>query len=98
MRSVLSALAVAVQMISSATQNAKGSPLKYDRRIIIVTDGRGQMDTEDLDQISLKIKDAAAPIDIVLLGVDFDDADSSYKEEGKDSTKVYPCCHLIQTH
>lgn len=85
---VLSALAVAVQMIDRATQGAKGNPLKYDRRIIIVTDGRGGLDTSDLDQIAMKIKDTAAPIEVVLLGVDFDDAESGYKEEDKESTKV----------
>jgi hypothetical protein len=86
--SVLSALALAVQMIDKATQGKNGSPLKYDRRIIIVTDGRGVIDTADLDQIAAKIKDANAPIEVVLLGVDFDDAESGYKEEDKDDQKV----------
>lgn len=75
-------------MIDRATQGAKGNPLKYDRRIIIVTDGRGEMDTSDLEQIATKIKDLAAPIDLVLLGVDFDDPESGYKEEDKDNRKV----------
>lgn len=75
-------------MIDRATQGAKGDPLKYDRRIIIVTDGRGEMDTSDLEQIATKIKDLAAPIDLVLLGVDFDDPESGYKEEDKDNRKV----------
>jgi ATP-dependent DNA helicase 2 subunit 2 len=75
-------------MIDTATQGAKGNPLKYDRRVIIVTDGRGQMDTGDLEMMTAKIKDPAAPFEIVLLGVDFDDADVGYKEEGKDSRKV----------
>ena len=86
---VLSALAVALQMIDGATQGAKGNPLKYDRRVIIVTDGRGEMDTDDLEQITMKIKDPAAPIEIVLLGVDFDDDDSGYKEENKEPQKVH---------
>lgn len=85
---VLSALAVGIQMIDSATQGAKGNPLKYDRRIIVVTDGRGELDTEDLDQITMKIKDIAAPIEVVLLGIDFDDADSGFKEENKEPKKV----------
>lgn len=87
-KTVFSALAVAVQLIDRATQGAKGNPLKYDRRVIIVTDGRGHMDTEDLEQIVSKIKDVSAPIELVLLGVDFDDADSGYKEEDKSSQKV----------
>ncbi|KAF1938533.1 SPOC domain-like protein [Clathrospora elynae] len=85
---LLSALAVAVHMIENATKGTKGNPLKYERRIIIVTDGRGQMDIDDLDQISSKIKDEDAPFEIVLLGVDFDDPDSGYKEENKESHKA----------
>ncbi|KAF1842883.1 SPOC domain-like protein [Cucurbitaria berberidis CBS 394.84] len=85
---LVSALAVAVHMIDSATKGAKGNPLKYDRRVIIVTDGRGDMDTGDLEQIAMKIKDADAPIEVVLLGVDFDDADSGFKEENKETPKA----------
>jgi ATP-dependent DNA helicase 2 subunit 2 len=85
---VLSALAVAVQMIDSATQGKNGNPLKYDRRIIMVTDGRGSIDTNDLHQIAAKIQHPDAPIELVLLGVDFDDPDSGYKEEDKIAQKV----------
>lgn len=85
---MLSALAVAVHMIDNGTQGAKGNPLKYDRRVIIVTDGRGQMDTGDLEEMAAKIKDPAAPFEIVLLGLDFDDEDVGYKEEGKNAEKV----------
>jgi ATP-dependent DNA helicase 2 subunit 2 len=75
-------------MIDNATKGAKGNPLKYDRRVVIVTDGRGQMDTDDLEQMAMKIKDSDAPFEIVLLGLDFDDPDVGYKEEGKDPQKV----------
>lgn len=85
---VVSALAVAVQLIDSVTQNKAGKPLKYDRRVIVVTDGRGEIDDSDLDEIAMKIKDAEAPIEVVLLGVDFDDLEYGYKEEDKDDTKV----------
>ena len=81
-------MAVAVHLMDNATQNKAGKPLKYDRRIIIVTDGRGEMDGSDLEDIAMKIKDVEAPIEIVLLGVDFDDPDYGYKEEGKDARKV----------
>jgi ATP-dependent DNA helicase 2 subunit 2 len=87
-RTVLSALALAVQMIDGATQGKGGKPLKYDRRIIIVTDGRGSIDTDDLEQIAAKIRDPEAPVDLVLLGVDFDDPDNGFKEEDKSSQKV----------
>ncbi|KAH6633693.1 ATP-dependent DNA helicase-like protein II [Boeremia exigua] len=85
---LVSALAVAVHLMDSATQNKAGKPLKYDRRIIIVTDGNGEMDGDDLADIAAKIKDVEAPIEIVLLGVDFDDPDFGYKEEDKETTKA----------
>ncbi|KAJ4993687.1 Ku70/Ku80 N-terminal alpha/beta domain-containing protein [Stagonosporopsis vannaccii] len=85
---LISALAVAVQLMDTATQNKAGKPLKYDRRIIIVTDGRGEMDDGDLDDIAMKIQDVEAPIEVVLLGVDFDDPDYGYKEEDKNVTKA----------
>ena len=91
---MVSALAVAVQLMDTATQNKAGKPLKYDRRIIIVTDGRGEMDDGDLDDIAMKIQEVEAPIDVVLLGVDFDDPDYGYKEEDKDVTKVWLCHYL----
>lgn len=75
-------------MIDNATKGTKGNPLKYDRRVIIVTDGRGQMDTEDLEQMASKIKDPDAPFEIILLGLDFDDPDVGYIEETKESRKV----------
>lgn len=81
-------MAVAVQLMDSATSNKAGKPLKYDRRIIIVSDARGDMDTDDLEAIALKIKDEEAPVEITLLGVDFDDPDYGYKEEDKDASKV----------
>ncbi|KAJ4304499.1 ATP-dependent DNA helicase yku80 [Kalmusia sp. IMI 367209] len=84
---LISALAVAVQQIDGATTGKNGNPLKFDRRIIIVTDGRGYMDTSDLDAITNKLKSYEPPVEVVLLGVDFDDPDSGYKEEEKDSHK-----------
>lgn len=81
--------------MDSATQNKAGKPLKYDRRIIIVTDGRGEMDDGDLDAIAMKIKDDEAPIEITLLGVDFDDPDYGYKEEDKDAIKVMSALLLL---
>jgi ATP-dependent DNA helicase 2 subunit 2 len=76
-------------MIDTATQGKNGNPLKYDRRIIIVTDGRGSLDAADLQQIAQKIKQPNAEIELVLLGVDFDDPDSGYKEEDKEAQKVW---------
>lgn len=69
-RAVISALAVAIQQIDVATSGKNGKPLKFDRRVIIVTDGRGHMDTEDLDAIIGKMKTYDPPIKVVLLCVE----------------------------
>lgn len=66
---MISALAVAIQQIDSATTGKNGNLLKYDRRVIIVTDGRGYMDTADLGAIQAKVKSYDPPMEIVLLYV-----------------------------
>lgn len=43
-------------MIEKATKNAKGELLKYTRKIYIVTDGRGYLDTTGLEDIVAKMK------------------------------------------
>jgi ATP-dependent DNA helicase 2 subunit 2 len=82
---VLSALVVAIQMISKATTGKLG-PLKYTRRIVVVTHGYGSIDEEDLDHITSKIKEDG--IELTLLGVDFDDPEFGFKEERKNKEKV----------
>lgn len=47
----ISAVVIAIQMI---TKHCK--KLKYKRKIVLVTDGRGSMDAEDISQITEKIK------------------------------------------
>ena len=49
--SAISAIVIAIQMI---TKHCK--KLKYKRKIVLVTDGRGSMDAEDIDHITEKIK------------------------------------------
>lgn len=48
----ISALVVAIQMISTFCKK-----LKYERRIILVTNGRGAMDADDVEHIVKKIKE-----------------------------------------
>lgn len=43
-------------MIDAQCTNKAGKPLAYKRRIILVTNGRGRMDPDQLDQITSKIK------------------------------------------
>lgn len=77
----ISALAIAVGMISE-----KCKKLSYLRKIVLVTDARARMDADDLSKIVNKIN--ADNMEIVVLGVDFDDAEYGFKEEDKDSIKA----------
>ena len=56
----ISALVIAIQMI---TKHCK--KLKYKRKIVLVTDGRGSMDADDISQITEKIKSDA--IELVVM-------------------------------
>ncbi|KAI9816454.1 MAG: ATP-dependent DNA helicase II subunit 2 [Pycnora praestabilis] len=76
----ISALVVAIQTISTYCKK-----LKYRRQIVLVTNGRGPMDDSDVDEITKKIRQDN--MELVILGVDFDDADYGFKEEDKDATK-----------
>ncbi|KAJ9637209.1 ATP-dependent DNA helicase yku80 [Coniosporium tulheliwenetii] len=77
----VSALIVAIQMIAMHCRK-----LKYKRKIVLVTNGRGQMDFEDISGIISKMKED--DIELVVLGVDFDDAEYGFKEEEKDAVKA----------
>lgn len=82
----ISALVIAIQMIDAQCTSKAGKPLAYKRRIILVTDGRGRMDPDQLDQITSKIKQDST--ELVILGVDFDDAGYGFKEEDKHAEKM----------
>jgi len=77
----VSAIIVAIQMIERQCRK-----LKYIRRIVLVTDARTRMETADLGQITSKLKEDG--IELVVLGVDFDDAEFGFKEEEKDPIKA----------
>jgi len=77
----VSAIIVAIQMIERQCRK-----LKYTRRIVLVTDARTRMETADLGQITSKLKEEG--IELVVLGVDFDDAEFGFKEEDKDQIKA----------
>lgn len=76
----ISALVVAIQMISNTCKK-----LAYQRKIVLMTDACGAMQTDDLPSITQKLKDDG--IELVVLGVDFDDAEYGFKEENKDPVK-----------
>ncbi|KAG8625006.1 hypothetical protein KVT40_006757 [Elsinoe batatas] len=77
----ISALVIAIQLIE-----AHCKALKYIRRIILITNGMSPMDADDLADITGKIK--SEQMELVILGVDFDDAEYGYKEEDKPTIKA----------
>lgn len=79
----ISAIVIAIQMITKFTKK-----LKYKRKIVLVTDGRGTLDADPdgIAEIAKKIK--ADDMELVILGVDFDDPEYGYKEEDKDFEKT----------
>ncbi|CAM1505423.1 Fc.00g110600.m01.CDS01 [Cosmosporella sp. VM-42] len=72
----VSAIVVAVEMMDSFTKK-----LKWNRKIVLVTDGLGPIDADGIDHISKKMNDSN--IQLTVLGVDFDDPEYGFKEEDK---------------
>ena len=79
---VMSGLVLAVHMIGQ-----KCKQLKYKKRIVVVTNSRNYMDADEefLMQTISQIKEEK--IDLIIVGVDFDDAEYGFKEEEKPDTK-----------
>jgi len=77
----ISALVVAIQMITTHCRQ-----LQYLRRIVLVTNGLGPMDTSDVDNIIQKVKDDN--MELIILGVDFDDQEYGFQETDKSSRKA----------
>jgi ATP-dependent DNA helicase 2 subunit 2 len=76
----ISALVLAVQMLLTHCEKRK-----YIKNIVMITNGTGTFDAEGLDMITSKIK--AQGMNLVILGVDFDDEEYGVKEEDKDVAK-----------
>ncbi|TAQ85878.1 hypothetical protein B7494_g5778 [Chlorociboria aeruginascens] len=81
----LSAIVLAVDMIEKATTLKSGKLGKFARTVCLVTNGLGPVDPDQIDQIAQKINDVG--IKLVVIGVDFDDAEFGFKEEDKDLVK-----------
>ncbi|EQL02716.1 hypothetical protein G6O67_003177 [Ophiocordyceps sinensis] len=77
----ISAIVVAVDMIDTFTKK-----LKWIRKVVLVTDGQGDLDADDIGDIAVKMNDSN--IQLTILGVDFDDAEYGFKEEDKPPTKA----------
>ncbi|KAE9988409.1 hypothetical protein EG328_011169 [Venturia inaequalis] len=77
----VAAIVVAIQMITNHCRK-----LKFIRKIVLVTDARNPMDHDDNEAIVRQLKEDN--IQLVVLGVDFDDAEFGFKEEEKDPVKA----------
>ncbi|QSS63425.1 Ku family DNA helicase [Histoplasma capsulatum] len=85
----ISSLILAIDMIVRYCKK-----LKYKRKIVLVTDGMGAMDIDGIDGIVSKINEEN--IELVILGVDFDDPEYGFKEEDKEPLKAKNESHLKQ--
>ncbi|KAL8772949.1 MAG: hypothetical protein Q9209_001969 [Squamulea sp. 1 TL-2023] len=79
----ISAIVIAIQMVTVYCKK-----LKYKRKVVLVTDGRGTLDADpdSVKEIINKIKQDN--MELVIVGVDFDDAEFGFKEEDKDPRKA----------
>ncbi|KAK2734274.1 ATP-dependent DNA helicase II subunit 2 [Myotisia sp. PD_48] len=78
----VSSIILAIDMIMQYCKK-----LKYKRKIVIVTNGHGAIDSDDLKGITKQINEEN--IELVVLGVDFDDPEFGVKEEDKDEVKAH---------
>jgi ATP-dependent DNA helicase 2 subunit 2 len=62
--------------------------LKWKRKIVLVTNGLGHIDTDPENAKEIIKKIISDDVEFVVLGVDFDDAEYGFKEEDKPSTKA----------
>ncbi|KAF2209263.1 hypothetical protein CERZMDRAFT_113966 [Cercospora zeae-maydis SCOH1-5] len=76
----IDALVIAVQMISETCRK-----LQYLRKIVLITDGCGPLEVDMLPEIKEKILEDK--IELIVLGIDFDDPEYGYKEEEKPAAK-----------
>jgi ATP-dependent DNA helicase 2 subunit 2 len=77
----ISAIIIAIQMIMTHCRK-----LKYKKNIVFVTNGTGDFDTDDIENIVNGIKDEN--INLTVLGVDFDDQEYGFKEKDKSGSKA----------
>ncbi|KAK3388184.1 SPOC like C-terminal domain-containing protein [Sordaria brevicollis] len=76
----ISAIVVAMGMIQVFTKK-----LKYKRKIILVTNGEAGIDDLQSEDVAAMLNEVG--IELVVIGVDFDDAEYGFKEEDKSQQK-----------
>ena len=82
-RDAVSAIIIAIQMISNHCKKNK-----WKRKIVVVTNGSGVMDVDPDNGQDIVKKINADGIELVVLGIDFDDAEYGFKEESKSLVKA----------
>ena len=80
-RDAISGIVLAIMLIESFCKQ-----LKYERRIVLVTNGTGQLDPDNTEEIATKLQKEG--IHLTILGVDFDDPEYGSKEEDKPPAKA----------
>lgn len=80
-RDVLSGIIIAVDMIMKHCKH-----LKYKKKIIVVTNATGQIDDDGIKDTAEQFKNNG--IELVVLGIDFDDPEYGVKEENKSPEKA----------
>ena len=80
-RDALSSVIIGVDLIMKHCKQ-----LKYTKKIVLVTNGTGPIDDDDVESVAKEIK--SNNIELVVLGIDFDDAEYGFKEEDKSPDKA----------
>ncbi|KAG9241901.1 ATP-dependent DNA helicase-like protein II subunit 2 [Calycina marina] len=81
----ISAVVVAIPLMEKHTMLKSGKPGKYKRKIVLLTDGQGNISDDEVGPIAQKLNELE--IEIAIIGIDFDDDDYGFKEEDKDDNK-----------
>ncbi|KAJ4292328.1 ATP-dependent DNA helicase yku80 [Collariella sp. IMI 366227] len=77
----ISAIVVALSMIEKFTKK-----LKYNRRIILVTNAESPIEDDALGDVAQRLNNSG--VELIIIGVDFDDRDYGFKEEDKSRAKA----------
>lgn len=79
-RDVLSAIIIAVDMMMKHCKK-----LKFKKKIVVITNATGHIDDDDIESTANQFKNN--DIELLVLGIDFDDPDYGFKEEDKPALK-----------
>ncbi|KPI34965.1 ATP-dependent DNA helicase II subunit 2 [Cyphellophora attinorum] len=80
-RDILSGIIVGLDAIMKHCKQ-----LKYKKKLIVVTNGLGAMDDDDVEDTAEQLK--KNDVELLLLGIDFDDPEYGFKEEDKSPEKA----------